>query len=92
MIPDVFSHLIEGSNVAVSRDPAGELAAIVCVFTARSSTRREMASTSSKLARIASTMMRWEMDTMCAWRIWRRSMMPVSTRRKASSPGLGCPA
>ena len=91
-MPEVFSHLMEGSNVASSCDPAGEVATIFVALRARSRTRQEIASTSSKFARMASTMIRCEMDTMCAWRIWRRSMIAVSARRKASSPCLGCPA
>ncbi len=61
-------------------------------FSARSRTRQEIASTSSKLARIASTMIRCEIETMCAWRICRRSMIDVRSRRNASSPSLGWPA
>ena len=92
MMPEVLSHLIEGSKLASRREPAGELATIVFVWIARSRTRREIASTSSKFARIASIMIRWEIDTMCAWRILRRSTIAVSARRNASSPRLGCPA
>ncbi len=71
------------------REPAGEVATIRFAFSARSRRRQEIASTSSKLARIASTMMRCEIETMWAWRICRRSMIAVSARRNASSPSLG---
>ena len=91
-MPEVFSHLMDGSKVASMREPAGEVATIFVAFFARSRTRQEIASTSSKLARIASVMIRWEIETMWAWRIWRRSMISVSARRKASSPCLGWPA
>ncbi len=92
MMPEVFSHLISGSNVASRKEPARERATIFSALSARSSTRREMASTSLKSARIASHMICREMDTMWAWRICRRSMTWVSSRRKASSPDLGWPA
>ena len=91
-MPEVFSHLIDGSNVASTCEPPGEVATIFFASSARASRRVEIASTSSKFARIASSMIRCEMDTMWAWRIWRRSMMPVRARRNASSPCLGWPA
>ena len=88
MMPLVLSHLRRGEKCATMLVPAGVVARISRAALAMRHTCVLMRSTSSKSARMPSSMMRRSIFTMWAWRILRRFTTSVICMRVRSS--LAC--
>jgi len=85
MMPLVFSHFSLGEKRPKISVPAGLVARISRATLASSNTCWLIRSTSSKFARMPSSMMRRSIFTMCACRIWRRFTTSVICMRVRSS-------